>query len=203
MIRCLLALAVNSLALVAGQSPAVLSVDPSSSQVTIEVGKAGALSFAGHVHEVVAPALRGEVRFDEQDLTRSSVTLEFDTAAMRVTGKGEPAKDVPEVQRVMLSERVLDVKKYPTISFTSRRVTMTRRVGADIELSIAGDLALHGQTRPVTIPVRVTITNGALAARGTFQIKQTDYGIQPVAAGAGTVRVKNELGVTFAFNAPR
>jgi hypothetical protein len=39
-----------------GRGSVVLTIDPGESRVTILVGKAGMLSFAGHAHEVVAPA---------------------------------------------------------------------------------------------------------------------------------------------------
>jgi hypothetical protein len=97
----------------AARGPIVLAIDSKASQVVIEVGKSGVLSFAGHRHEVVAEA-QGSVTFDPDNWQRSSVELKFDTGSLRVTGKGEPAADVPEVQRVMLSEQVLDA--FPLIS---------------------------------------------------------------------------------------
>lgn len=203
MFRFCVALVLSAAVMEAGQSAKVLKVDPASSQVTIRVGKGGAFSFAGHEHEVVAPAVGGEVHLDEGDLARSSVTLEFDAAALKVTGKGEPAKDVPEVQRVMLSERVLDVKKFPKVLFKSRSVKVTNGSNADSTLVIVGDLTLHGQTRPIEVPARVTLAGGKVAAKGTFEIKQTAFGIEPVSAAGGTVRVKDAVMVTFSFTAHR
>lgn len=78
-----------------------------TSQVVVHVGKAGVFGFAGHAHEVAAP-VAGSVTLDRANLGRSRVVLEFETKALRVTGRGEPAGDVPEVQRTMLGERVLD-----------------------------------------------------------------------------------------------
>jgi polyisoprenoid-binding protein YceI len=43
----------------------------------------------------------------------------------------------------------------------------------------------------------VTIAADQVTATGTLTVKQTDFGIEPVAAGAGTVRVKDEVGVDF------
>ncbi len=201
MVRSFLLVLLSTTVVTAGQSAKTLKVDPASSQVTILVGKGGAFGFAGHEHEVVAPAVGGAVSLDEGDLTRSSVTLEFDAAALKVTGKGEPAKDVPEVQRVMLSERVLDVKKFPKIVFKSRSIKVTKGANADSTLVIVGDLTLHGQTRPIEVPTRVTLAGGKVAAKGSFEIKQTAFGIVPVSAAGGTVRVKDAVTVTFSFNA--
>src|SRR5262245_15685437 len=70
------------------------TVVPAERSVVIEVGKSGLFGFAGHVHEVVAPAFSGEVVADPQDLSRSRVLLVFDARALKVTGKGEPPEDV-------------------------------------------------------------------------------------------------------------
>ena len=120
-----------------------------------------------------------------------------------MTGKGEPAKDVPEVQQVMLSERVLDVKKFPTIAFTSRSVKVSKGSDADATLVIAGDLTLHGRTRAIQVPTRVRIEDGKVTAQGSFEIQQTAFGIEPVSAGGGTVKVKDAVTVIFSFNAHR
>jgi polyisoprenoid-binding protein YceI len=143
------------------------------------------------------------VRLDEADLARSSVTLEFDAAKLRVTGKGEPAKDVPEAQSVMLGERVLDVKRFPTIAFKSRDVEVTRRTGDEATLLISGDLTLHGQTRPIKVAAQVMLGQGKVTSRGAFEIKQTAFGIKPVTAVGGTVRVKDELKISFVIVAMR
>jgi polyisoprenoid-binding protein YceI len=170
--------------------------------VTIAVGTGGLFGFAGHPHEIAAPALGGLVTLDRADWQRSTVSLEFDAAALRVTGKGEPARDVPEVQRVMLSDRVLDVKRFPTIAFRSRRVSVATRSADTADLVVEGELTLRGVTRPATARVNVRMEpNGTLVARGSSVIKQTDFGMSPVTAAAGTVRVKDELGVQFLVRA--
>ena len=184
------------------QDPAVLTIDAANSHVFIDVGKTGLFGFAGHDHEVIAPAVRGQVTFDPGDWQRSSVSLEFDASALRVTGKGDPPADVPEVQRVMLSERVLDSGRFPTVAFRSRRVSATPR-GPAIELVIDGDLTLHGVTRPTTIRATTSLDPSGLTARGDFTLRQTDFGIQPVTAVGGAVRVKDEISVRFVLRARR
>jgi polyisoprenoid-binding protein YceI len=172
--------------------------------VTVQVSKSGLLSFAGHDHEIVAPATEGQIVFDRADVARSSVRLVFDATAAKVTGKGEPAEDVPEVQRVMQSDRVLDVRKYPTIVFESRSVSRGASSGAAMTLRIDGDLMLHGVTRRVTAPgVQVRVDGGRLTAEGKLEIRQSDFGIRPVTAAGGTVRVKDEVTIVFAITADR
>jgi polyisoprenoid-binding protein YceI len=172
-------------------------VDATASQVTVHVGRAGAFGFAGHDHEVAVPNLDGIIVLDSVDPTQSTITLRFDVTAMKVTGRGEPAADVPEVQRVMLSDRVLDAQRYPTIAFTSRRIVIVKQAVDRLVLRVEGDLTLRGVTRPITVPVEVRLAADQLAATANATVRQTDFGIRPVTAGAGTVRVKDELEVAF------
>lgn len=175
--------------------PRTFTAEPGQSRAMIDVGKAGAFSFAGHTHEVEAPLKSGVVHFDPDAPAKSDVRLEFNAAAMRVTGKGESADDVPKVQETMAGEQVLDVKKYPTIVFESTSVT-AKGAGPSLALTVAGRMTIHGVTKAVSAPVVVKIDGQSLTATGKFQIKQTDFGIKPISIG-GVVKVKDELGVTF------
>ena len=175
--------------------PRTFAVEPDQSRAIIDVGKAGAFSFAGHTHEVEAPVTSGAVRLDTDDPSRNSVRLEFNAAAMRVTGKGESAEDVPKVTQTMLSEMVLDVRRYPAITFESTSVT-TKGSAAALDLAVTGRLTIHGKTQAVTAPVAVKLAGDRLTATGKFVIKQTDFGITPISVG-GVVKVKNELNITF------
>jgi polyisoprenoid-binding protein YceI len=175
--------------------PRTFTVEPDRSHAMIVVGKSGAFSFAGHTHEVEAPVSGGTVRLDSDAPSKSDVKLAFNAAKLRVTGKGDPADDVPKVQEVMVGEQVLDVKKFPTITFESTSVT-AKGAAPSMELTVAGRLTIRGATRPVTAPVSVQIDGATLTATGKFLIKQTDFGIKPISVG-GVVKVKDELTITF------
>jgi len=193
---------VLALAAPAGLGQTVLTINASDSQVVILVGKAGLMSFAGHAHEVVAPAARGRVTFDPLDLPHASVSLEFDAAALRVMGTGESASDLSTVQATMLSDRVLDVAHFPKIDFQSRNVSVALHGANAADVTIEGDMTLHGKSRPMTIRASAALdAAGGVTARGSFTIKQTDFGIVPVTAAGGTIRVKDELDIQFVLKA--
>jgi polyisoprenoid-binding protein YceI len=196
-LACALALT-GALTLVAA-GPRTFTVEPERSRALIEVGKSGAFSFAGHTHEVEAPLTSGVVHFDPDTLSRSDVRLEFNATAMRVTGKGESADDVPKVTQTMLGDQVLDVKKFPSIAFESTAVSGTGSASS-FDLSITGKLTIHGTARPITAPIALKLSGGTLTATGKFPIKQSDFGIKPISIG-GVVKVKDELNITFTIAA--
>jgi len=177
--------------------PTRYTIDPDASEVVLHVGKGGLFSFAGHTHQVAAPVAEGAIEFDRGNPSGLSVLVEFDAARLRVTGEGEPPEDVPEVQATMESERVLDVTRFPRIRFASRQVEVTGEEGNTLRLSVQGDLTLHGVARPLTADVSMEVAPDRLAATGTLVIRQSDFGIAPITAGAGTVRVKDEVEAVF------
>jgi len=165
------------------------------SSVRIHVGKTGVFGFAGHEHDVVAPVAQGTVVADPADLARSSVTVSFDAAALKVTADGEPAKDVPEVQAKMAGPEVLDAARFQSITFRSRSVAGEEVKAGVYDLQVTGDLDLHGVSRSLTLPLRVEVAAGTLTATGKTTLRQSDFGMKPVSAGGGTVKVKNEIAV--------
>jgi len=173
------------------------AVDPEASRVLVQVGKSGVFGFAGHTHEVEAPGVTGEVVADDEDLSRSSVSLTFQAASLRVTGKGEPAKDVPKVQETMLGPKVLDAGRFPTIAFRSQKVSGRPLGGGAFDLQVTGEMTLHGVTRTLVLPLKVETSAGTLTAAGRTTLRHDHFGMVPISAGGGTVKVKNELVVEF------
>ena len=188
--------------IVAAAQPADYVVDASRSSVRIHVGKSGAFSFAGHRHQVEAP-VSGTVRADPAALETSAVELRFASAGLRVRPEGEPAGDAPKVQEVMQGEKVLEVGRFPEIRFVSKAVRGQAVGGSAYDLTLVGDLTLRDVTRELTVPVRVALEGGALNATGRALLRHDQFGLKPVSAAGGTVKVANELRVEFTIVAAR
>jgi polyisoprenoid-binding protein YceI len=172
-------------------------VDAGASSVRIHVGKSGAFSFAGHKHEVVAPVLSGEVAADPADLGASRVSLTFEAGALKVLPEGEPAGDPPKVEEAMRGPKVLDAARFPSITFKTERVS-GREAGSGVyDLELAGEIALHGVTRPITLPVHVEVSGDTLTASGKAVLRHDQFGMQPVSVAGGSVKVKNEIEVEY------
>jgi polyisoprenoid-binding protein YceI len=192
----LLAVLVLGSAALAGAAEATYPVVESKSSVRIHVGKSGILSFAGHRHEVQAPA-SGTVTADPANLSASSVDLTFATARLSVVPDSEPSGDAPKVEEAMRGPEVLDAVRFPEIRFRSKKVTGQTLSSGAYDLSLVGELSLHGVTREITVPVKVTLDGRTLTAVGQTTLRHDQFGMKPVSAGGGTVKVANDVHLDF------
>jgi polyisoprenoid-binding protein YceI len=159
-------------------------IDIHRSTITIHVGKAGLFSVAGHEHWVNAPISSGV-------LNDSSPRVEFQVETARLEVKPDPkvdAKTQADVQKAM-QENVLESVRYPEISFRSSRIEKQ----SEGQWQVTGELSLHGVMKPVSLSVK----RDSEAYTGHIVIRQTDFGIKPITAAAGAVKVKNELEIDF------
>jgi len=183
----------------AGAQGTSYAIDTQQSKMEIHVGKEGAFKAFGHDHLIAAKQVSGEVQFDPHSIDKSSVRLRVSTKSITVIDPGESEKDRKEVQATMESEKVLDVAKFPEIAFTSTSISAAKKTSDGWELTLSGNLNLHGVEKPVTFPLHVRAQNNELRAQGEVAILQTDYGITPVKVGGGTVKVKDKLKITFSI----
>ena len=109
------------------QGGASYSIDPRQSKMEIHVGKEGAFKAFGHDHLIAARQVSGEVRLDPQKIEQSSVRLQVPTKSITIIDPGESEKDRKEVQATMEGEKVLDVAKFPEVTFTSTRISAAKK----------------------------------------------------------------------------
>jgi polyisoprenoid-binding protein YceI len=120
-----------------------------------------------------------------------SVSIAVQARDLAVSDPNLAADKRREVQARMLGPEVLDVERYPRITFASTAIEPN---GPD-RWRVTGQLAIHGQTRSITFDA--ALSGGSY--RGSVRIKQRDFGITPISIAGGAVKVKDELLVEFAI----
>ncbi|HEY1241845.1 MAG TPA: YceI family protein [Bryobacteraceae bacterium] len=155
------------------------------STITIHVGKAGLFSAAGHEHWVEAPISSGVIH------ESSPARVEFKVNAAKMQVKPDPKVDANTQSQIQkdMQERALESAKYPEIAFRSSRVEKQ----SDGQWRVEGMLTLHGEMKPVV----VSVLRSGNAYTGRATLRQTDFGMKPITAAGGTVKVKNELEIEF------
>jgi polyisoprenoid-binding protein YceI len=180
------ALALALLATAAGpQAQPPESVDVEHSKMTVYVYKQGLFSFLADNHTIEAPIARGSY-----DAERGTVEIIVDASKMRVLDPSLAADKRATVQSNMLGPQVLDVAKYPTISFQSTSMKADHNGTS----TVTGNLNLHGQARSITVRVR---NDGLGHFTGSATVPQTAFGITPIKVAGGAVTVKDDVRVDF------
>jgi hypothetical protein len=161
--------------------------DASTADCLVVTYKEGLLSAVAHdlqirVHEFAITiddaAWHLAARFDPRSLRVVGVMRE---GIVRPDELGEA--DTRTIERTIVHD-VLDVDRHPDVRFTSTVAT-----ARDEELVIDGTLALHGETRPLVVPVRRDASGWVAEVR----LHQPDFGIRPYRAMFGTLRVRADV----------
>lgn len=137
--------------------------------------------------------LTGGVDVAGDDPTTANVAVTIDVASVNTR---EPRRDAH-----LRSADFFDVEKFPTITFTSRKV---ERAGEG-RLKLVGDLTIHGVTKEVTLDVEdltpvVKDPGGNLrvGAHATTRINRKDFGLLwNKVLEAGGVLVGDDVSITI------
>ena len=158
--------------------------------------RGGLLWFKGHEHLIAAREFSGEAQITPDKITPASLQLTVKANSLAETSDAftEPQKQIINKE---LREIVFEPEKYPEIVFKSTEVTGKALGNGQYDLKIRGDLTLHGVTRQIVIPTKVTLTGNDLRAVGEFSIDRSDFKVKATSAFHGMVRVRNTVKFTF------
>jgi polyisoprenoid-binding protein YceI len=175
-------------------------IDGKGSAFTVRAFATGMLSAFGHNPTIAIPDLQGEVQLASGSLEDASLRIVIQAASLTVTDDISN-KDRQEIESRMHDE-VLESEGYPEIVYECSRMSSIEKMGeGQYSVALNGALSLHGITRNQPISARVTLKGDVLRAAGDFSIRQSDYEIRPVSAAGGTVKLKDELKLSFDISA--
>lgn len=132
-----------------------------------------------------ATGISGKVTFDPDKPAQLTGQIVVQTGSMQVGNT--------MMQEHMLGEQWMDANKHQELAFDVTGAANVRKDGEVVHADVTGNLTLHGITRPITVPVKLTYLKDKLSARmpnakgdllvirSTFKIKRSDFGINPAA----------------------
>jgi polyisoprenoid-binding protein YceI len=132
--------------------------------------------------------LSGTVQYDPADPSKASVEVTIDAASVdsRVEMRDNDLR----------SEKLLDVQKYPTITFKSKRVD----VAGPRKLKITGDLTIHGVTKEAVLdvdgpsqPIKDPRGNAHMGASATTTVNRRDFGVN----GYPSAMIADDIAITI------
>src|SRR6202167_763161 len=168
MSRTLSALAVTLLLALSATAQERGQIDPPHSSAQFAVKHLGVSTVRGAFTKV-----SGTVLYDPANLAKSSIQTTIDAASVDTR--------VEMRDKDLRSANYLDVEKYPTITFSSKKI---EAAGAG-KLKVTGDLTIHGVTKEVVLdvdgpsaPVKDPLGNQRAAINATTKINRQDYGVK-------------------------
>jgi polyisoprenoid-binding protein YceI len=129
------AVAVSMMCVGASAQTSTWNIDSAHSSAQFAIRHMGVSTVHGSI-----TGIKGVVKLDEKDVTKSSVEVTLDTTTVD-TANSMRDKDLK-------SDAFFNVEKNPTMTFKSTAIT---RING--KLKMTGDLTLNGVTKPVTLDV--------------------------------------------------
>jgi len=160
-------LVVSAVALSAPTLAATWQIDPAHSNVSFSVRHMMVSNVRGEFTKV-----SGSVEGDEKAPTQAVINATIDASSINTR---EEKRDTH-----LKSADFLDVAKYPTITFKSKKIEPS---GA-AQFKVTGDLTLHGVTKEVvldvsdvTAPIKDPMGKTRAGAQASTKIDRKDFGI--------------------------
>jgi hypothetical protein len=172
--------------------PGTYTLDPDNGELLVRTGRSGAAAKAGHdlVIEVGSWTATIEVAGEGG---QSRVALTADGGSLRVReGKGGIQALGEDDKRGIRETIDQEILKRTAISFHSNTVTPSTDAG---RLQVQGELELLGRRAPLSFEL---IRGQDATVTAVARVKQTGWGIKPYSALFGTLKVSDEVEITFA-----
>lgn len=125
--------------------------------------------------------LKGDVKFDKDDLAASKMNFEIDVASISM-GNGMKNKK-------SMTAEWFDQANHPKITFVSSKLEK-----ADKGYYVHGNLTMKGVKRYRKIPVDIVSSGNGLKLKGTFWVERSYYKIGKSGGG-----VPNKLKITYSI----
>ena len=108
----------------------------------------------------------------------------------------------PKMQEHFNSTGWMDSDKFPSATFKGKITNLAAvkfTTDGTYTADVAGDLTLHGVTKPVTTTATVVVSGKTITTTSEFSIKVADYGVTGAAIGAGKVSTDPKITVNAEF----
>ena len=147
-----------------------------------------------------ASGITGKVQFDPANPAATKGKIVIASASLNVSN--------PLMKEHLHSAKWLDVARFSEIVFDAKELKNVKTSGDVTTADAIGSFTLHGLTKNITVPVKLTylkdkldkripnMKRDLLVIRSSFTIKRSDYGIMP---GQTEEKVSDEIELTLSI----
>jgi polyisoprenoid-binding protein YceI len=176
------------------------TLNAGSSELYAQVFKDASTIAAGlsHDHVVVANSWTGTATWDPANIGACKVSITVPVSGLKNDDPSWRTKvgftsmlsdsQIEEVKGHMVGSGQLNAASYSTMTFTA-----TACAAAGDKVNVTGNLGIHGVSKSVTLPMKITADASSFSASGVLSINQSDYGITPFSALGGALKNQDSV----------
>ena len=195
-----------TLAPASGDPSGSATTDPATDGAVAGEWKVGAGSVAGYrVREQLANLSAESDAVGRTEDVTGSITVEGDGDGPLLTA-GTLTVDTTTIQSDegrrdnRLRNEGLQTDQFPTATFTVTQplgVPAAALAGTPTDVTLVGDLTLHGVTKSVEIPAQAQLTDGRIKVAGSLTFPLSDFDISPPNVGGFILSIADEGALEF------
>ncbi|OBK50160.1 S-adenosyl-L-methionine-dependent methyltransferase [Mycobacterium sp. 1081908.1] len=169
------------------------TVTASDGELLVRTGVAGRAARMGHRLTIAMTRWEATVAWAATEPVTAELTVDVDSFEVLRGEGGVKALSGPEKALVKSNAlKSLGANRYPEIRFMADTIEKTRD-----GYRLAGKLHIHGQSRKHVIDLRTEDLGDRWRLTVESRVRQTDYGVKPYSLLMGSVRVDDEVTVSF------
>nr|WP_315464167.1 YceI family protein [uncultured Rhodoferax sp.] len=195
--------AVPRTAVGADQAALLYRIVPAESALRILVYRGGTMAKLGHNHVISSADVHGRIwRGPSLESSGFEITVPVNTLIVDDNStRLEEGEDFPlnlsedakaGTKANMLRPTLLDGAQYPDITIRSTQIS-----GDGSTPEVVASMRIKDQTRDIRLPVRITDLDGGIAIQGSFEFRQSDFGITPLSIAMGALTVQDTVKIKF------
>jgi polyisoprenoid-binding protein YceI len=173
----------------------VYVLDPGLSRFTAKAFATGLLASMGHNPTFAIRQFTGEATLSSEAPEQASLRIVVQSGSLELTDQASD-KDRREIERTTRTD-VLEAGRFPEIVFEASNPSLSKGGEGFYWANITGKLTVHGVTQSQQISAQVTVNDSQLRASGELTVRQSSFGIKPVSVAGGTLKLKDDVKVTF------
>lgn len=172
------------------------TLDASDGELLVRTGVAGRAARMGHRLTIAMTRWRVTVNWDGTEPAEplaAELVVEVDSFDVLRGEGGVKGLSGPEKALVRSNAlKSLSAGRFPEIRFTAARITKT-----DDGYRLNGTLQIRGKSREHVIDLRTEDLGGSWRMSAQSRVRQTDFGVKPFSLLMGSVRVADEVKLSF------
>jgi polyisoprenoid-binding protein YceI len=169
--------------------------DPARSRFTVQAFADGLLSLLNSSPTFAVRDFAGVVEFVDDLIAQMRLEIDFGAKSLAALGDfngGDRGEIEGRAQR-----EVLESGEFPEVAFRGAAADVEKVEAGRYRMAMEGTLTLRGATRPYRGEAELTMFADGLRLRGEAGLRISEFGIAPVTALGGALRLKDAVKFVF------